>query len=82
MKVDNTDTINMVDNHIRSLNVIDNNVLNTLKLIPRKLFTPDSYKSFSHVDINIPIGDNQHMLMPSVEAKLLQALNIQHLILN
>ena len=77
MKVDNTDTINMVENHIRSLNVIDNNVLNTLKLIPRKLFTPDSYKSFSHVDINIPIGDNQHMLMPSVEAKLLQALNIQ-----
>ena len=77
MKVDNTDTINMVENHIRSLNVIDNNVLNILKLIPRKLFTPETYKNFSHIDINIPIGNNQHMLMPSVEAKLLQALNIQ-----
>jgi protein-L-isoaspartate(D-aspartate) O-methyltransferase len=77
MKVDNTDTINMVENHIRSLNVIDNNVLNVLKLIPRKLFTPKAYINFSHVDINIPIGNNQHMLMPSIEAKLLQALNIQ-----
>ena len=77
MKVDNTDTINMVENHIRSLNVIDNNVLNVLKLIPRKLFTPKAYINFSHVDINIPIGNNQYMLMPSIEAKLLQALNIQ-----
>ena len=77
MKVDNTDTINMVENHIRSLNVIDNNVLNTLKLIPRKIFTPEAYANFSHIDINIPIGDNQHMLMPSIEAKMLQALNIQ-----
>jgi protein-L-isoaspartate(D-aspartate) O-methyltransferase len=77
MKVDNTDIINMVENHIRSLNVIDNNVLDILKLIPRKLFTPKAYINFSHVDINIPIGNNQHMLMPSIEAKLLQALNIQ-----
>jgi protein-L-isoaspartate(D-aspartate) O-methyltransferase len=77
MKVDNTDTIHMVENHIRSLNVIDNNVLDILKLIPRKLFTPKAYINFSHVDINIPIGNNQHMLMPSIEAKLLQALNIQ-----
>lgn len=77
MKVDNTDTINMVDNHIRSLNVIDNNVLEILKLIPRKLFVPKAYKNFSHVDINIPIGNDQYMLMPSVEAKLLQALSIQ-----
>ncbi len=77
MKVDNTDTINMVENHIRSLNVIDNNVLDILKLIPRKLFTPETYKNFSHIDINIPIGNDQHMLMPSVEAKLLQALNIK-----
>ena len=77
MKVDNTDTINMVDNHIRSLNVIDDSVLDILKLIPRKIFTPEAYKNFSHVDINIPIGNNQYMLMPSVEAKLLQALNIK-----
>ena len=77
MKVDNTDTINMVDNHIRSLNVIDNNVLDVLKIIPRKIFTPETYKNFSHIDINIPIGNNEYMLMPSVEAKLLQALNIK-----
>jgi len=40
MKEDNTNTINMVENHIRTLNVIDDDVLNTLKKIPRKLFVP------------------------------------------
>ena len=78
MKEDNTYRINMVDNHIRTLNVIDDKVLNTLKAIPRKLFVPETYESFAHVDIRIPLGFNQHMLLPSVEAKLLQAMNIKN----
>ena len=77
MKEDNTYTINMVKNHIRTLNVIDDNVLNTLKTIPRKIFVPKLYQSFSHVDISIPIGFNQFMLMPSVEAKILQGMDIK-----
>ena len=77
MKEDNTYTINMVKNHIRTLNVIDENVLNTLKTIPRKIFVPKLYQSFSHVDISIPIGFNQFMLMPSVEAKILQGMDIK-----
>ena len=77
MKEDNTYTINMVENHIRTLNVIDDGVLNILKNVPRKLFVPESYKSFAHVDMSVPIGFNQHMLMPSVEAKILQAMNIK-----
>ena len=77
MKEDNTYTINMVENHIRTLNVIDDGVLNILKNVPRKLFVPKSYKSFAHVDMSIPIGFNQRMLMPSVEAKILQAMNIK-----
>ena len=76
MKVDNIDTINMVTNHIRTLNVIDDRVLNVLKKVQRNLFVPDTYKNFAHVDISIPI-EQEHMLMPSVEAKLLQALNIK-----
>ena len=77
MKEDNTYRINMVENHIRTLNVIDDNVLNTLKTVPRKNFVPEAYKSFSHVDIRIPLGHEQSMLLPSVEAKLLQAINIK-----
>tara|TARA_Y100000741_G_scaffold344454_1_gene309049 strand:+ start:84 stop:716 length:633 start_codon:yes stop_codon:yes gene_type:complete len=76
MKADNIDTINMVTNHIRTLNVIDDRVLNVLKKVQRNLFVPDTYKNFAHVDISIPI-EQEHMLMPSVEAKLLQALNIK-----
>ena len=41
MKEDNTNTINMVENHIRTLNVIDDGVLDTLKKISRRSFVPE-----------------------------------------
>ena len=44
MKEDNTYTINMVKSH-QTLNVIDENVLNTLKTILRKMFVPKLYES-------------------------------------
>jgi len=77
MKEDNTNTINMVENHIRTLNVIDDGVLDTLKKISRRSFVPEKYKAFAHVDMSIPIGFNQKMLSPSVEAKILQAMDIK-----
>lgn len=77
MKEDNTNTINMVENHIRTLNVIDDGVLDTLKKISRRSFVPEKYKAFAHVDMSIPIGFNQKMLLPSVEAKILQAMDIK-----
>jgi protein-L-isoaspartate(D-aspartate) O-methyltransferase len=77
MKEDNTNTINMVENHIRTLNVIDDGVLDTLKKISRRSFVPEKYKAFAHVDMSIPIGFDQKMLLPSVEAKILQAMDIK-----
>ena len=77
MKEDNTNTINMVENHIRTLNVIDDGVLDTLKKISRRSFVPEKYKAFAHVDMSIPIGFNQKMLLPSVEAKILQAMDVK-----
>ncbi len=77
MKADNTNTINMVENYLRSLNVIDESVLSVLKEIPRDLFVPDSYKDFAYVDIAVPISENQLMLSPSVEGKILQALDVK-----
>ena len=77
MKEDNTNTINMVENHIRTLNVIDDGVLDTLKKISRRSFVPEKYKAFAHVDMSIPIGFDQKMLLPSVEAMILQAMYIK-----
>ena len=78
MKEENTYTINMVEKHIRTLNVIDDEVLGIIKNVPRTLFVPEKYKSFAHIDMQIPIGFDQHMLLPSVEAKILQAMNIKN----
>jgi len=52
----------MVESYLRSLNVIDESVLNVLKKIPRDLFVPDSYKDFAYVDIAIPINENHRLL--------------------
>ena len=66
-----------ITSSVSPLNVIDDDVLNVLKEIPRALFVPNQYKSFAHVDMKIPLGYGQYMLLPSVEAKILQSMSIK-----
>jgi len=77
MKADNNVTNNMVKNHIRSLNVIDEKVLQIMQDIRRDIFVPEKFKEFSYIDFEMPIGNNQSMLLPSIEATIMQALNIK-----
>ena len=77
MKADNNVTNNMVKNHIRSLNVIDEKVLQIMQDIRRDIFVPENFKDFSYIDFEMPIGNNQSMLLPSIEATIMQALNIK-----
>jgi len=77
MKADNNVTNNMVKNHIRSLNVIDEKVLQIMQDIHRDIFVPEKFKDFSYIDFEMPIGNNQSMLLPSIEATIMQALNIK-----
>lgn len=74
MKVHNNDMISMVNNLIRSSNVIDQKVLNVLSCVLRSDFVPDKFKKFSYADYQIPIGNNQKMLLPVIEGKILQEL--------
>ena len=67
MKVHNNDMISMVNNLIRSSNVIDQKVLNVLSCVLRSDFVPDKFKKFSYADYQIPIGNNQKMLLPVIE---------------
>ena len=76
MKADNNVTNNMVKNHIRSLNVIDEKVLQIMQDVHREIFVPEKFKDFSYIDFEMPIGNNQSMLLPSIEATIMQALNI------
>ncbi len=77
MKEYNNSTNNMVNNTIRSSNVIDQKVLNVLEEVSRNDFVPKKFREFAYADFQIPIGNNSKMLSPSIEGKILQALDLK-----
>jgi protein-L-isoaspartate(D-aspartate) O-methyltransferase len=68
---------NMIQQQVRPWGVLDDQVLDTLDRVPRERFVPDAYLSLAYADIEIPIGDGQHMLSPKVVGRLLQAVAVQ-----
>ena len=68
---------NMIEQQIRPWNVIDEDVLNVMKEIPREFFVPEEYKDLAFADTEIPIGEDQSMMSPKIEARMLQALAIK-----
>lgn len=65
---------NMVEQQIRTWDVLDQDVLNALLEVPREHFVPDGYRNLAFSDIRIPLGHGQSMMTPKVEARMLQAL--------
>ncbi len=68
---------NMIEQQIRPWNVFDENVLNTLKSVPREGFVQEQYKSLAFSDVEIPLPNQQKMLFPRIEARLLQELSLK-----
>lgn len=70
--------VNMVEQQIRTWDVLDQTVLDTVLNTPREYFVPDNYRILAFSDICIPLGHGQAMMTPKVEARLLQALAVKH----
>ncbi|HEU4709416.1 MAG TPA: protein-L-isoaspartate O-methyltransferase [Methylophilaceae bacterium] len=68
---------NMIEQQIRTWEVLDTNVLQLFNHIPREDFVPPQYKGLAFADIEIPIGHGQTMLSPKIEGRILQALEIR-----
>ncbi|MDJ0813378.1 MAG: protein-L-isoaspartate O-methyltransferase [Woeseiaceae bacterium] len=64
----------MVEQQVRAWEVLDPDVLQVLKDIPREQFVPTGYESLAFADTEIPIGHGQTMMTPTIEGRLLQAL--------
>jgi protein-L-isoaspartate(D-aspartate) O-methyltransferase len=65
---------NMVEQQIRPWEVLDQQVLQIILQTPREDFVPAPYRALAFADTNIPLGQGQVMMIPSVEGRLLQAL--------
>jgi protein-L-isoaspartate(D-aspartate) O-methyltransferase len=68
---------NMVEQQIRPWEVIDPRVLTLMETMPREAFVPKAYRDLAYADIEIPIGQEQHMMFPRIEGRLMQALDLQ-----
>jgi protein-L-isoaspartate(D-aspartate) O-methyltransferase len=78
---------NMIEQQIRTWEVLDPKVLALLNEVPRENFVPENYQGLAFADIEIPLGSSEHsnipnepgqnMLSPKLEARILQALNLQ-----
>lgn len=68
---------NMIEQQIRPWEVLDQKVLNLIADVPREEFVPAAYLNLAFCDMNVPIGYNEVMMAPKLEARMLQALDIQ-----
>lgn len=68
---------NMVEQQIRTWDVLDQNILNVLMETPREDYVPDAFRNIAYVDMNIPLGNGREIMAPKLEGRVLQALEIQ-----
>lgn len=66
----------MIDQQVRTWEVLDTNVLDVLRLVHRDQFVPEAFRNVAFADANVPLGHDQWMLAPKVDGKILQALAV------
>jgi protein-L-isoaspartate(D-aspartate) O-methyltransferase len=62
----------MVEQQIRTWEVLDQSVLDLLFAVKREDFVPAAYRSLAFVDMEIPLAQQQMMMAPKMEARILQ----------
>jgi protein-L-isoaspartate(D-aspartate) O-methyltransferase len=67
---------NMIEQQIRPWDVLDGAVLGLLSRVRREDFVPPAQRALAFTDTEIPLPEDQCMLAPRVEARLLQELRL------
>jgi protein-L-isoaspartate(D-aspartate) O-methyltransferase len=73
---------NMVEQQIRTWEVLDQDILQALFSVPRERFVPSAYRGLAFSDVELPliinsVNTRETMLMPKVEARLAQELQLK-----
>ncbi|MFT5642569.1 MAG: protein-L-isoaspartate(D-aspartate) O-methyltransferase [Janthinobacterium sp.] len=68
---------NMIEQQIRTWDVLDQEVLDLLTVVRREEFVPAPYKNLAFVDTEIPLPGGENMFTPKMEARLLQAVSVK-----
>ena len=65
---------NMIEQQIRTWEVLDPAVLDLLFQVKREDFVPEAHRSLAFADLEVPLGHGEAMLQPKVEARIVQEL--------
>jgi len=68
---------NMVEQQIRTWEVLDQRVLDLLLRVRREEYVPPQYRTLAFADMEIPLGHGEKMLAPKMEARMLQELALR-----
>jgi len=66
----------MIAQQVRAWTVLNPAVLEVLSAVPREEFVPGPYESLVFADTEIPLGHGEFMMTPTVEGRVLQALEL------
>jgi protein-L-isoaspartate(D-aspartate) O-methyltransferase len=64
----------MVEQQIRTWEVLDPEVLELLFEVKREEFVPTEHRALAFADLELPLGHGEAMMQPKVEARILQEL--------
>jgi protein-L-isoaspartate(D-aspartate) O-methyltransferase len=67
----------MIDHQVRAWTVLDTAVLDVFSAVPREAFVPGAFATLAFADMAIPLGHGEFMMTPTVEGRVLQALDLR-----
>jgi len=68
---------NMVEQQIRTWEVLDPDVLDLLFTVRREEFVPPAYRMLAFADLEIPLPGGERMWTPKMEARVVQELKLK-----
>jgi protein-L-isoaspartate(D-aspartate) O-methyltransferase len=68
---------NMIEQQIRTWEVLDPAVLELLAEVKRERFVPPEHASLAFADLEVPLGHGEAMMQPKVEARIVQELAVE-----
>jgi len=66
----------MIDQQVRTWEVLDDRVLDVFARVSRDRYVPESFRDVAFADAAIPLGHGQGMLPPKVDGRILQSLAV------
>jgi len=68
---------NMIEQQIRTWDVLDSRVLDLLSALRREDFVPPAYRMLAFADLELPLPNGFRMWTPKMEARVVQELRVQ-----